>query len=225
MNAQKALHEGGRNWYAHQEPMKTDFGAQVPSEVTFEGHNVTLWTYQQLAAQSHKTLKQRCVDLREALGAGRLPAFNPAMDIEQMTRWLLEVEVAVANACTGCQFTFMDFGVPSDYSVARPQFGNPATQKSRAYKGMQTPFAAEYSESDPEFLPNSRVAAPREPENIPPWGPRTSTNRVDYAHSGQVKKGGAFGGSGLLAAMMQAHSDTLSGADAARRRNQGSNIF
>jgi len=229
----------GGEWFTHagqrhtgDRAERTYFPEPVPEEINFEGHRLTLWTYDQLHRAPHKILRQRAADLREAVGASRLPPFSPAMDVEAMTRWVLEVEVALANAVTGGAFTFFDFGVPEDYPLQAPSFGSAPTQKSRAYQGLQnaSPFAADYSVDNAEYKPNSKIVSQniREPENIPPWGRSTTETRSAFTSGSGAFGGGsgAFGGGGVIASMMQAHADAMTGAEAARRRNQvGHGIF
>jgi len=233
---QPARNQGG-DWFAHEGQRHSGdrsapmlFPDPVPEEIHFEGHRLILWTYDQLHRVPHKILRQRANDLREMIGASRLPPFSPAMDVEAMTRWMLEVEVALANAVTGGSFTFFDFGVPEDYPLQAPKFGNAPTQKSQTYQGLQknTPFASDYSADNDEYRPNAHVVAPREPENIPPWGKTTTEARSAFLSGGNSFGGGvgAFGGGGILSSMMQAHAEAMTGADAARRRNMaGHGIF
>ena len=143
-----------------------------------------------------------------------------------MVRWILEVEVAIVNACTGASYTFFDFGVPADYPVQRPTIGNAPTRKSMQYQyrgGIQgvTPFASDYSAESAEYRPNGAIkhsyeqARQQDIENLPQWARERYTTSTS----------GSFGGGGILAAMMQSTMDTAAGATQARQRNMTSNVF
>ena len=210
-----------QEWFGHQDAQKTYHYRAPPTDVKFEGHTFELKTYSQLEGQSKRNLHDRCTMIRDKLGANRLPSFNPSGDRDAHIRWILEVEVAICNACTGQSFTFFDFGVPEDYSVQRPSIGNKPTMKSMTYKGLQeaSPFAADYSEQSSQYRPNSAVKHVQEQrdniENLPQW--------ARERHVTTQKS--SFGGNGILAAMMQAQLDSSAGADVARRRNMASNVF
>mmetsp|Transcript_3479 Transcript_3479/g.9921 ORF Transcript_3479/g.9921 Transcript_3479/m.9921 type:complete len:157 (-) Transcript_3479:219-689(-) len=62
----------------------------VPASVAFEGKEFPLWTEKQLESVSRGALKNRCLDLREQIGADRLPQMprHP----EGMVAWLLGVQ-------------------------------------------------------------------------------------------------------------------------------------
>mmetsp|Transcript_23948 Transcript_23948/g.49815 ORF Transcript_23948/g.49815 Transcript_23948/m.49815 type:complete len:152 (+) Transcript_23948:56-511(+) len=58
-----------------------------------EGREFQVWTEDQLSAINRDALKKRCMDLRDAVGADRLPSMprHP----EGMVSWILQVQSAV----------------------------------------------------------------------------------------------------------------------------------
>jgi len=215
-------------WFGHQEAQKTYQYQGPPQEVNFEGIVIPMFSYSQLSGQGKRNLYERCTSVRDTVGASRLPQLNPAMDRDALILWLLEVELAITNLCTGSSFTFSDFGAPPDVSAQRPsQAASKPTRQAMAYKGLASPFAADYSDANALYQPNSAVkhdtvVQQRDAENhLPQWARERhmTENRGAFG-------GGAFGGGGILSQMMQAQMmDVHANANAARRRNMSSTVF
>jgi len=186
------------SWFKEEPLQKTRYAQPPPETITFEGKEFQLWTYKQMEAQGVKMLTQRATLFRDTIGAQRLPPLNTSAGRDPIIRWILEVEVALCRF-EGYDFTFLDFGVPHDYPVRAPdnrqQLG---AQKAMQYKGLESPFAAEYSENNPSFQPN--LARPASRGGMP--APKAYDN-----------------------ATMESYSQATAGANAARQRNNASNIF
>jgi len=152
------------DWMTEQAPVRTHFAQPPPDEVVFDGKKYTLWTYSQLKVQSIANLKSRATLMRDNIGQHRLPALNCSGGHDPIIRWILEVEVAIANAATGSSFTFLDFGVPDDFPVQAPQIGSGPTAKSMYWQqhGSTTPYASGYTEGQAEWAPCNKPK-PREP--------------------------------------------------------------
>jgi len=213
-----------QEWFGHMDAQKSYFYQAPPQDVQFQGQTIELKTYSQLTGQSKRNLYDRCTLLRDKLGADRLPPLNAACDRDTLIRWLLEVEVALANHCTRQEFTFADFGVPADYEMERPndEARNRKAMEYRATGGLQgaAPFAADYSDSTPRYRNNSAV------QHLHPQRDVENVNLPQWARERHVTENrGSFCGGGLLASMMQAQIDSMAGADVARRRNQASSVF
>mmetsp|Transcript_32744 Transcript_32744/g.86051 ORF Transcript_32744/g.86051 Transcript_32744/m.86051 type:complete len:157 (-) Transcript_32744:245-715(-) len=83
----------------------------APSEIIFNGVEVTLLTYKQLEQQSRKNLMIKVRSLQDMLGADNLPTLTghgPDITIE----WILSVQIALCRG-KGIALTPANFGAPA----------------------------------------------------------------------------------------------------------------
>ena len=98
---------GGMDWASLPGKARGD----LPQSVPFNGRDVAIYTFAQIDRLGKKSLKERCMNMRDLVGAAKLPRFSPGMQDEQMVAWLLEAQTIVANAC-GFSLTVADLGAP-----------------------------------------------------------------------------------------------------------------
>jgi len=85
--------------------------ANLPTSVFFNGRDVNIYSFAQMDRIGKKSLKDRAMNLRDLVGADKLPRFSPGMQDEQMIAWLLEAQIIVAAWC-GVTLTVADLGAP-----------------------------------------------------------------------------------------------------------------
>ena len=88
---------------------------RVPEQATFENKTVPLYTFEQLSQQPRLKLKNRAMDLRDLVGADRLPPLCSTGSVESVTRWIMETQCAIARAAGLGEMTPEAFGLPSGY--------------------------------------------------------------------------------------------------------------
>ena len=79
----------------------------APTEVMFEGKRVVCYSWTELDAFPKNRLRDICLTLREQVGQQRLPQINVHGEDKALVRWILNVQVALANM-SGYQLTFFD---------------------------------------------------------------------------------------------------------------------
>jgi len=85
--------------------------ADLPTSVLFSGREVAIYTFAQVDRLGKKALKERAMNLRDLVGAQRLPRFSPGFPEEQIVAWILEAQIIVA-AASGVCITVADLGAP-----------------------------------------------------------------------------------------------------------------
>jgi len=170
----------------------------VPASVAFEGKEFPLWTEKQLESVSRGALKNRCLDLREQIGADRLPQMprHP----EGMVAWLLGVQGTLSAGGPGMVTWLLD--VQSVLSG-----GGPGSRGGGAGAGSHAgPGAGADSGPPPHAPARGRGAEP--PPHAQAGGRGAAAEDDNESH--------------------QAYRDAKGAANASRKRNQGSdmaNIF
>ena len=147
---------GGMDWASLPGKARAD----LPQSVAFNGRDVAIYTFAQIDRLGKKTLKERCMNMRDLVGASKLPRFSPGMQDEQMVAWLLEAQIIVANAC-GFSLTVADLGAPkggdgvgaflthlqnapSPPPPPPPQYQPPPPPQPRQPPPLQQPEGGEY---------------------------------------------------------------------------------
>ena len=69
----------------------------LPTTVSINGKEINLFTFEQLSQQPRLKLKNRAMDLRDAVGADRLPPLTAAGSIESVTMWIMEVQCGLVK--------------------------------------------------------------------------------------------------------------------------------
>jgi|Transcript_28547 hypothetical protein len=64
--------------------------ARIPATMNFEGKEVALHTFGQLEQLPRQRLKNRAMDLRDMVGADRLPHVNVGGTIDTVISWCAE---------------------------------------------------------------------------------------------------------------------------------------
>jgi len=82
----------------------------------FDQREVPLYTFGQLEQQPRMSLKNRAMNLRDLIGAERLPALSAAGAKEEVIVWIIDVQCMLAKA-TGLDITPAHLGVPADFNV------------------------------------------------------------------------------------------------------------
>ena len=90
---------------------------RAPDTAAFEGKSVALYTFEQLSQQPRLKLKNRAMDLRDLVGADRLPALTTTGSIEAVTRWIMDTQCALCRASGLGDLTPEMFGMPADYGA------------------------------------------------------------------------------------------------------------
>jgi len=88
----------------------------LPQSIQFDQRDVPLYTFGQLEQQPRPSLKNRALNLRDIVGAERLPPLSPAGAKEDVISWIIEVQCMLAKA-TGLDITPTDLGMPRDFSM------------------------------------------------------------------------------------------------------------
>jgi len=88
----------------------------IPQEIAFEGRTVPLYTFEQLSQQPRLKLKNRAMDLRDLVGADRLPPLRPSSSVEEVTSWILDVQCGIAKSA-GLDLSPQALGKPAGFGV------------------------------------------------------------------------------------------------------------
>ena len=127
--------------------------APLPQSINVEGKELPLLTFKQLDQKPRLTLKNLAMNIRDAVGADRLPPLTAAGSTENLTCWILDVECMLAQAVLGLQITPIDLGQPANYGVSDAFMGGPNGSLTGGPKGFGTDRAL------PEFNAESTQAA------------------------------------------------------------------
>lgn len=80
----------------------------------------------QLEQLGKPQLKQRAMNLRDIVGAARLPPMQNSISTDAMISWIIQVQVMLLGV-TGVECTPDDFGVPKEFGqVEQAYFGHSA---------------------------------------------------------------------------------------------------
>lgn len=151
--------------------------APLPASLTLDGVEVPVWSYAVLSNLKRANVKERALNLREAVGAERLP---PLEDGSHLVPWLIHAYAAVAAAAGRADLTTAAFGLPDDAEPSEPHFLRPQEQLRMMREGRPIPAA------------NLRPAAARRPASLGPkgapvasaaefgWSRPASTARSDF---------------------------------------------
>lgn len=102
-----------------------------PEVVAFEGKEVACWTHDQLEKLSKLNLKQRAMNLRDQIGADRLPPLRLSSQPAALISWLLSAQCIISEA-VGMPMTPHDWGAPIDVSGGETTyFGSGNTPRSQ----------------------------------------------------------------------------------------------
>mmetsp|Transcript_33923 Transcript_33923/g.56071 ORF Transcript_33923/g.56071 Transcript_33923/m.56071 type:complete len:153 (-) Transcript_33923:282-740(-) len=113
----------------------------MPAEVNFEDKVLPLWTFEQLNALGRSQLKNRGMNLRDAVGESRLPPFVQGATQQATIIWIIQAQVMLMQA-SGTQCTPSDFGLPGDFGQAEGGYfgGKPSMAAGNSVdEGMRAP--------------------------------------------------------------------------------------
>lgn len=99
----------------------------IPTSIAFEGKDVPLYTFGQLEQQPRLKLKGRAMDLRDLVGADRLPALRAAAGADEVLPWIIEVQCALAKAA-GIDLNPAMLGMPKNFGFADDDMINQGQQ-------------------------------------------------------------------------------------------------
>jgi len=109
--------------------------AWLPASIEVEGHEIPLLNFEQVEQLSARTLYTKARNIRDKIGAHRLPPLVPGT-VEVVMKWLLVVQCHVASQATGMQVSPADFGAPIAYSDEFNAQPMPTNQKWGDMHGM-----------------------------------------------------------------------------------------
>lgn len=95
------------------------YSDKPPDSIEFEGKNVTLWKFEQLSNISDEKLRSRAMDLRDALGADRLPVLPRHRD--GAIAWIMNAQAALTQQAPE------SFGMPQGVADVPPPQQSPAS--------------------------------------------------------------------------------------------------
>lgn len=101
-----------------------------PDVVALEGKEVACWTHDQLEKLSKLNLKQRAMNLRDQIGADRLPALRLSAQPAALINWLLIAQCTICEA-VGVTMTPQDWGAPIDVSEGETTYFGGITPRSQ----------------------------------------------------------------------------------------------
>ena len=110
----------------------------LPTSCVYESKEVPLYTFKQLEQQSRKVLGNRAKDLRDLVGAAKLPPLRPAAQFEEVTHWIIEVQCAIARSA-GIELTPTALGMPASFGYQDDEMLNPVQQKQHGGFGASVP--------------------------------------------------------------------------------------
>ena len=136
-----------------QVPLK-EAGAYKPSKVPEviiwgEGQaRIPMWTYSQLTELSRVNLRQRALNLRDQVGAGRLLPLQASGSQAQVVSWLITAQVHLAQS-SGYDLSMADLGLPESEcqasfdpppdSIADPHANTYQTSTQAQFPVLDTP--------------------------------------------------------------------------------------
>eukprot|EP00747_Dinoflagellata_sp_TGD_P163261 gnl/TRDRNA2_/TRDRNA2_181740_c0_seq1.p1 gnl/TRDRNA2_/TRDRNA2_181740_c0~~gnl/TRDRNA2_/TRDRNA2_181740_c0_seq1.p1 ORF type:complete len:170 (+),score=33.97 gnl/TRDRNA2_/TRDRNA2_181740_c0_seq1:71-580(+) len=112
----------------------------IPQIVQWEGKEITMFTFKQLEPMGNKALRDRAMNMRDAVGQEQLPPMP--RQHETIVKWILDVQCALVRETMGMNLTPLDFGMPATLmggAVAGP-VGDP--RPSRAGSAVSQQYAA-----------------------------------------------------------------------------------
>ena len=111
-----------------------------PDEIEFEGKTVAIWTYPQLEKLSKLNLRARAMNLRDQIGADRLPNLRLTAQPAALIQWLLNAEVSMCEAL-GIPLTMKDLGAPKDDAMLETGYfgGDDGSRPSTARSSVSAP--------------------------------------------------------------------------------------
>ena len=225
-----------------------------PESIPFGDAEVACWTHEQLTRLSKLNLKQRAMNLRDQVGANRLPPLRLSAQPPEIIRWMLVAQCAIAEAA-GIDLTLADWGAPKEViedQAPEPYFG-PKTGEGYQPPARQAPPPtppapyATIPTAMPRMppvppLPSAPYAYLAEPpppsppyasHAVPPYGydesavPPSrpqSSGRRPQLHEAPAGISSARGGPLDAASFLTAHEDAAAGMRAARLRNSGASL-
>jgi len=91
--------------------------ANLPQSVTIMNKELPVFTFKQLEQKPRLTLKNIAMNLRDTIGAERLPPLRAAGSIEEVTSWIIDVQCMAYKAASGIDITPEELGQPSDFGM------------------------------------------------------------------------------------------------------------
>ena len=118
----------------------------LPQSIEFNGMEIALCHYNNLASLNRPALKNRALDLQAKIGADRLPALRTAGGADLMIAWILDVQCGIARA-SGLEVTPAHFGAPGQQEEGNGGFGGQQQGKRGPAPTQQggAPFANDYA--------------------------------------------------------------------------------
>ena len=102
-----------------------------PSSISFNERDVPLWTFEQLERLSRANLKQRALDLREAIGAEKLAPLKPAGGRDHVISWIINSQALIVQSVAGLEVTAADWGLPAGVGDAEEDLGAEESARQR----------------------------------------------------------------------------------------------
>lgn len=179
-----------------------------PASITFEGKELTLWTYSQLEGRTKEKLRNLALDLRSIVGADRVP--SPPRPEEELRAWILQMQSAITGLSPA------DFGMRKTNAQNMPM--SRAESEAPSEAGGATPYQEARRASE---LARDRNRGSGNPlgcdtgEEMPPSRGRRAQQQPQEAPWGQDLGAGGPGG-------YPGAADPWRGEDGPRRASRGS---
>jgi len=193
----------------------------LPQSVNIEGKDIPIMTFKQLEQKPRLTLKNIAMNLRDAIGAERLPALRAAGSLEEVTFWIIDVQCMLAKA-VGVEITPNDLGLPSGYGAGDAGLMGGGQQAQSGGPGAQPEFAAQPAHAAMAAAAATKAKNQRGSNIF--GGDDVPAAPKAYQQQRQPMQPLDQGGPEMAA--MAAYNTAMDQAAATRARNQrGSNIF
>jgi len=194
----------------------------LPQSVTFSDKEVPIFTFKQLEQKPRLTLKNIAMNLRDMIGAERLPPLRAAGSLEEVTSWIIDVQCMLAKA-VGMDISPEALGQPSDFGMAEAGLmGGPQAQAQGGGRRDNRPEFDAMPTHDTMAAAAATKAKNQRGSNI--FGSDDEAPKA-YQQQRQPMQPLGQGGPNDVSAMA-AYTTAMDQAAATRARNQrGSNIF
>ena len=196
----------------------------LPQSFQFEQRDVPLYTFGQLEQQPRQSLKSRAMNLRDLVGADRLPPLTAAGAKEDVLSWIIDVQCMLARS-TGLEVTPTDLGVPRDFSMGEAGMmgGGGGGGGQGGGGGRQEPFSQQQDGDQYAAMHEAAAHKARNQRGSNIFGGDEERAPKQYQQPRQPMQELVEPSSG---AAMAAYGAAMEQAAATRARNQrGSNIF
>ena len=110
--------------------LSEDVTGWTPESITFNGHPISIWKYQQLESLSRNNLELRALNLREQIGQQlRLPPLQKSVPHELLAAWWFAAQLELARSLPGmaCRRLLLDSSNHSIIAMPGAIYRSPAT--------------------------------------------------------------------------------------------------